>query len=121
MEYVLLKSVGPKFLWTESRVQLTGEYFPPLQFHALIGKVEIGGAAIYHPFREFRLAISDCHLFGAQDQGQKQVELLAPFHDDFHGPRSDYVRQAALATTTEVDSDDVQKLLDSNSQELTDP
>ncbi|GFT79834.1 uncharacterized protein TNCV_4597591 [Trichonephila clavipes] len=33
-EYVLVKSVGPKVLRAESRVQGTGEYFPPLQFHA---------------------------------------------------------------------------------------
>ncbi|GFU96738.1 hypothetical protein TNCV_839631 [Trichonephila clavipes] len=26
--------------------------------------------------------------------------LLAPCHDEFRGPRSDYVRQVALATTT---------------------
>ncbi|GFW61052.1 uncharacterized protein TNCV_4872621 [Trichonephila clavipes] len=29
-EYVLIKSVGPKVLWAESRVQGTGEYFPPV-------------------------------------------------------------------------------------------
>ncbi|GFW98915.1 uncharacterized protein TNCV_4655421 [Trichonephila clavipes] len=33
-EYVLVKSVGPKVLWAESRMQETGENFPPLQFHA---------------------------------------------------------------------------------------
>ncbi|GFT89195.1 uncharacterized protein TNCV_3085711 [Trichonephila clavipes] len=33
-EFVLIKSVGPKVLWAESRVQVSGEYFPPLQFHA---------------------------------------------------------------------------------------
>ncbi|GFW04509.1 uncharacterized protein TNCV_878781 [Trichonephila clavipes] len=33
-EYVLVKSVGSKVLWAESRVQGTGENFPPLQFHA---------------------------------------------------------------------------------------
>ncbi|GFV55127.1 uncharacterized protein TNCV_2623481 [Trichonephila clavipes] len=33
-EYVLVKSVGYKVLWAESRVQGTGENFPPLQFHA---------------------------------------------------------------------------------------
>ncbi|GFW86566.1 uncharacterized protein TNCV_4333501 [Trichonephila clavipes] len=33
-EYVLVKSVGPKVLWAESRGQGTGENFPPLQFHA---------------------------------------------------------------------------------------
>ncbi|GFU03634.1 hypothetical protein TNCV_199781 [Trichonephila clavipes] len=28
-EHVLVKSAGPKVLWAESRVQSTGEYFPP--------------------------------------------------------------------------------------------
>ncbi|GFX15295.1 uncharacterized protein TNCV_3302251 [Trichonephila clavipes] len=89
MEYVLVKSVGPKVLWAESRVQRTGEYFPPLQSHGKIVEVEIGGFAIYRPFRESRRANSYCHLYGAQ----------APCHDEFRGPCSDYVRQVALATT----------------------
>ncbi|GFU49398.1 uncharacterized protein TNCV_2161961 [Trichonephila clavipes] len=72
-EYVLVKSVGPKVLWVESRVQGTGEYFPPLQFHAEIVEVEIGGVAIYRPFGEFRRAKSYCHLYGAQ--GQRQAYL----------------------------------------------
>ncbi|GFU71361.1 hypothetical protein TNCV_895491 [Trichonephila clavipes] len=33
-EYVLVKSVDPKFLRAESRVQRTGENFPPFQSHA---------------------------------------------------------------------------------------
>ncbi|GFU58643.1 glycine receptor subunit alpha-2 [Trichonephila clavipes] len=33
-EYVLVKSVGSKVLWAESRVQGTGENFPLPQFHA---------------------------------------------------------------------------------------
>ncbi|GFU62207.1 hypothetical protein TNCV_2474381 [Trichonephila clavipes] len=41
-EYMLVKSVGSKVLWTESRVQGTGEYFPPLQTHGKIVEVEIG-------------------------------------------------------------------------------
>ncbi|GFV71320.1 uncharacterized protein TNCV_1476251 [Trichonephila clavipes] len=89
-EYVLVKSVGPKVLWAESGVQGIGEYFPPLQFHVLIVKVEIGGVAIYRLFGEFRRANSYCHLYGAQ--GQRQNVLLAPCPD--------YVRQVALATTT---------------------
>ncbi|GFU69538.1 uncharacterized protein TNCV_1350981 [Trichonephila clavipes] len=43
-ENVLVKSVGPKVLWAESREQGTGEYFPPIQFHGKI--VEIGGGAV---------------------------------------------------------------------------
>ncbi|GFT96001.1 uncharacterized protein TNCV_312971 [Trichonephila clavipes] len=33
-EYVLVKSVGLKVLWAESRVHGTGENFSPRQFHA---------------------------------------------------------------------------------------
>ncbi|GFW92492.1 uncharacterized protein TNCV_518091 [Trichonephila clavipes] len=52
-EYVLVKSVCPKVLWAESRVQGTGEYFRPLQFHAKIVEVEISGVAICRPFGNF--------------------------------------------------------------------
>ncbi|GFW08497.1 uncharacterized protein TNCV_2775191 [Trichonephila clavipes] len=55
------ESVGPKVLWIESRVQGTGEYSPPLQFHVKIMEVEISGVVIYRPF-EFRRANSFCHL-----------------------------------------------------------
>ncbi|GFV60917.1 uncharacterized protein TNCV_925311 [Trichonephila clavipes] len=65
-EKVLVKSVVPKVLWAESRMQGTGEYFPPIQFHGKIVEVEIGSGAIYRPFGEFLLAKSYCHLFGAQ-------------------------------------------------------
>ncbi|GFW06742.1 uncharacterized protein TNCV_3288421 [Trichonephila clavipes] len=61
-EYVLVKSVGPKVLQAESGVQGTGEYFPPLQFHAKIVEAEIGGVALYRPFGKFRRANSYCHL-----------------------------------------------------------
>ncbi|GFU79970.1 uncharacterized protein TNCV_578501 [Trichonephila clavipes] len=73
MEYVLVKSASPKVLWAESRVQGTGEYFTPLQFHAKILEVEIGGVTLYRPFREFRRANSYCHLHGAQGLGQRQA------------------------------------------------
>ncbi|GFV88360.1 hypothetical protein TNCV_1241731 [Trichonephila clavipes] len=67
-EYMLIKSVGPKSLSLVGCVRSagTGEYFPPLQFHAEIIEVEIGGVAIYRPFGEFRRAKSYCHLYGAQ-------------------------------------------------------
>ncbi|GFT79405.1 uncharacterized protein TNCV_604241 [Trichonephila clavipes] len=52
-KYVFVKSVGPKFSWAESRVQWTEEYFPPLQFHAYIVEMEVGGVAIYRPFGNF--------------------------------------------------------------------
>ncbi|GFT23384.1 hypothetical protein TNCV_2016571 [Trichonephila clavipes] len=49
-ENVLVKSVGPKVLWAvaaETTSAGAREYFPPLQFHASIVEVEIGGVAIY--------------------------------------------------------------------------
>ncbi|GFV82026.1 hypothetical protein TNCV_3152241 [Trichonephila clavipes] len=61
---------GSEVLWAESRAQGTGEYFPPLQFHAEIVEVEIGSVVIYRPLGEFRRAKSYCHLYGAQDQRQ---------------------------------------------------
>ncbi|GFW86010.1 uncharacterized protein TNCV_1968181 [Trichonephila clavipes] len=45
-EYVLVKSVGPKVLWAESRVQGTAEYFPPLQFHAKIVTATAGSDVV---------------------------------------------------------------------------
>ncbi|GFU85232.1 uncharacterized protein TNCV_2385391 [Trichonephila clavipes] len=72
-EYVFVKSVGPKVLWAESRMQGTGEYFHPLQSHGKIVEVEIGGVAFYRPFGEFRRAKSYCHLYGAQGLGQRQA------------------------------------------------
>ncbi|GFW04877.1 uncharacterized protein TNCV_4881121 [Trichonephila clavipes] len=69
-EYVLVKSVGPKVVWAESRMQGTGEYSPPLQFHAKIVQVKIGGVAIYRPFGEFCRDNSYCHLYGVQGQQQ---------------------------------------------------
>ncbi|GFU32372.1 hypothetical protein TNCV_1314341 [Trichonephila clavipes] len=41
-----------------------------------------------------RRAKSYCHLYGAQ--GQRQAQLQPPCHDEFRGPRSDYVRKVAL-------------------------
>ncbi|GFV94999.1 uncharacterized protein TNCV_1029971 [Trichonephila clavipes] len=72
-EYILVKSVDPKVLWAESQVQGTGEYFPPLQSQSKIVMVEIGGVAIYRPFKEFRRANSYCHLYGAQGLVQRQA------------------------------------------------
>ncbi|GFV69484.1 uncharacterized protein TNCV_2778991 [Trichonephila clavipes] len=98
-EYVLLKSVGQKVLWAESRVQGTGDYFPPLQFHVKVGEVEIDGVSIYHLFGEFHRANSYCHPYGAQGQDSTVGVLPAPCQDEFRGPRSDYVRQMAIDRT----------------------
>ncbi|GFX18528.1 hypothetical protein TNCV_3371011 [Trichonephila clavipes] len=47
--------------------------YPPSThgFHAKIVEVDIGGVAIYRPFREFHRA-NTCHLYGAQGLGQRQ-------------------------------------------------
>ncbi|GFV93448.1 hypothetical protein TNCV_1987631 [Trichonephila clavipes] len=65
--------------------------------HAEIVEVEIGGVAIYRPFGKFRRAKSyvTCMVLKVNDR-----RPLAPCHDEFRGPRSDYVRQVALETTT---------------------
>ncbi|GFU20234.1 hypothetical protein TNCV_1788231 [Trichonephila clavipes] len=47
------------------------------------------------PSGEFRRANSYCHLYGAQRQGPT-------CHDEFRGPRSNYARQMALATTAKI-------------------
>ncbi|GFV41802.1 uncharacterized protein TNCV_3629531 [Trichonephila clavipes] len=52
-ENVLVKSVGPKVLWAESRVQGTGEYFPPIQFHGKIVEEEIVVAPSIVPSENF--------------------------------------------------------------------
>ncbi|GFV17911.1 uncharacterized protein TNCV_2770801 [Trichonephila clavipes] len=72
-ENVLIKSVGTKVLWAESRVQRTGEYFPPIQLHGKIVEVEISCGAIYRPFREFLRAKTYCHMYGVQGLGQRQA------------------------------------------------
>ncbi|GFU38866.1 hypothetical protein TNCV_3539911 [Trichonephila clavipes] len=41
--------------------------------HGEIAEVEIGGVAINRSFGEFRRANSYCHLYGAQDLGQRQA------------------------------------------------
>ncbi|GFV58596.1 hypothetical protein TNCV_646701 [Trichonephila clavipes] len=64
-------------------------------FNAEFVEVKIGDVANYRPFGEFRRAKSYCHLYGVQ--GQR-------CHDEFRGPRSDYVRQVALETTTSITS-----------------
>ncbi|GFX82317.1 uncharacterized protein TNCV_973291 [Trichonephila clavipes] len=70
-ENVLVKSVGPKVLRAESRVQGTGGYFPPIQFYGKIVEVDTGGGPIYRPFGEFLQAKSYCHLYGAPGLGQR--------------------------------------------------
>ncbi|GFU72220.1 hypothetical protein TNCV_625701 [Trichonephila clavipes] len=62
MENVLVKSVGSKVLRTESRVQGTGDYFPPIQSHGKIVEVEIGGGVIYRPFSELKRNVTCMEL-----------------------------------------------------------
>ncbi|GFY13419.1 integrase catalytic domain-containing protein [Trichonephila clavipes] len=57
-----------------------------------------GRVAIYRPFGEVSLSLNrtvTCMVLKANDR-----RTSCPCHDEFRGPRSDYVRQVALATTT---------------------
>ncbi|GFW52269.1 uncharacterized protein TNCV_2427161 [Trichonephila clavipes] len=84
------------FLFTSAG---TGEYFPPLQFTCRnCGGGDRGRVAIYRPFGEVSLSLNrtvTCMVLKAND---RRTSCLC--HDEFRGPRSDYVRQVALATTT---------------------
>ncbi|GFT70776.1 hypothetical protein TNCV_2491101 [Trichonephila clavipes] len=57
--------------------------YPPSthEFHAVNVEVEIGGVAIYRPFREFRRAKSHCHLTATA--GSDVVQSGRPIFDDF--------------------------------------
>ncbi|GFV83846.1 uncharacterized protein TNCV_387541 [Trichonephila clavipes] len=55
-----------------------------------------GRVAIYRPFGEVSLSLNrtvTCMVLKANDR-----RTSCPCHDEFRGPRSDYVRQVALAT-----------------------
>ncbi|GFU61712.1 uncharacterized protein TNCV_4611901 [Trichonephila clavipes] len=57
-----------------------------------------GRVVIYRPFGEVSLSLNrtvTCMVLKANDR-----RTSCPCHDEFRGPRSDYVRQVALATTT---------------------
>ncbi|GFV34418.1 uncharacterized protein TNCV_2944241 [Trichonephila clavipes] len=57
-----------------------------------------GRVAIYRPFGEVSLSLNrtvTCMVLKVNDR-----RTSCPCHDEFRGPRSDYVRQVALATTT---------------------
>ncbi|GFS64875.1 uncharacterized protein TNCV_2000821 [Trichonephila clavipes] len=92
--------------WVRSLVGLftsagTGEYFPPLQFTCRnCGGGDRGRGAIYRPFGEVSLSLNrtvTCMVLKANDR-----RTSCRCHDESRGPRSDYVRQVALATTTTV-------------------
>ncbi|GFU95504.1 hypothetical protein TNCV_2729581 [Trichonephila clavipes] len=68
-------------------------------FHAEILEVETGGVTIYRPFGEFRRA--KIVLSPVWCSRPTTGIPLASCHDEFRGPRSDYIRQVALQTTTE--------------------
>ncbi|GFT77249.1 uncharacterized protein TNCV_182711 [Trichonephila clavipes] len=56
-----------------------------------------GRVAIYRPFGEVSLSLNrtvTCMVLKGNDR-----RTSCPCHDEFRGPRSDYVRQVALATT----------------------
>ncbi|GFT10098.1 uncharacterized protein TNCV_1115391 [Trichonephila clavipes] len=75
-EYVLVKSVGPKVLWAVSRIQGTGENFPPP-----------------HPFGNFA-ELNRTVTYMVLKAKANDRRHLAHCHDGFRGPRFDYVRQS---------------------------
>ncbi|GFT54290.1 uncharacterized protein TNCV_2467881 [Trichonephila clavipes] len=100
--------------WVRSLVGLftsagTGEYFPPLQFTCRnCGGGDRGRVAIYRPFGEVSLSLNrtvTCMVLKANDR-----RTSCPCHDEFLGPRSDYVRRVALATTTTQEGKDFRKV-----------
>ncbi|GFU44884.1 hypothetical protein TNCV_4234201 [Trichonephila clavipes] len=87
------------FQWVRSLVGLitsagTGEYFLPFSFHAEIVEVEIEvvSPSIVHSgnFTELNRTVT-CKVLKANDR-----RTSCPCHDEFRGPRSDYVRQVAI-------------------------
>ncbi|GFY14393.1 uncharacterized protein TNCV_1021581 [Trichonephila clavipes] len=83
-EYVFFKSVDPKVLWVvAAETPMAGDW------------------------RIFRSHSVPCLNCGGGDRWCHHLSLrpktdvhLAPWHDEFRGPRSDYIRQGALETTT---------------------
>ncbi|GFW58813.1 uncharacterized protein TNCV_4046521 [Trichonephila clavipes] len=79
----------------------TGEYFPPLQFTCRnCGSGDRGRVAIYRPFGEVSLSLNrtvTCMVLKANDR-----RTSCPCHDEFRGPRSDYVRQFTNPLDTQL-------------------
>ncbi|GFT48466.1 uncharacterized protein TNCV_3822511 [Trichonephila clavipes] len=79
----------------------TGEYFPPLQFTCRnCGGGDRGRVAIYRPFGEVSLSLNrtvTCMVLKANDR-----RTSCPCHDEFRGPRSDYVRQKGQIQESET-------------------
>ncbi|GFW23682.1 uncharacterized protein TNCV_2032251 [Trichonephila clavipes] len=73
-----------------------------------------GRVAIYRPFGEVSLNLNrtvTCMVLKANDR-----RTSCPLHDEFRGPRSDYVRQVALATTTKQNWSDASQVSKSGLQ-----
>ncbi|GFY16056.1 uncharacterized protein TNCV_341051 [Trichonephila clavipes] len=81
-------------------IERTGEYFPPLQFTCRnCGGGDRGRVAIYRPFGEVSLSLNrtvTCMVLKANDR-----RTSCPCHDEFRGPRSDYVRQEIAGTSND--------------------
>ncbi|GFU54261.1 uncharacterized protein TNCV_3619141 [Trichonephila clavipes] len=68
-----------------------------------------GRVAIYRPFGEVFLSLNrtvTCMVLMANDR-----RTSCPCHDEFRWPRSDYVREVALATTTTTTSSNLRWLI----------
>ncbi|GFY35910.1 uncharacterized protein TNCV_4842821 [Trichonephila clavipes] len=69
--------------------------------YVLVKSVGLKSCGLSHERRDWRMFPSSsvqCRTCGGGDRPTTSV-LLAPCHDEFRGPRSDFVRQVALTTT----------------------
>ncbi|GFU30276.1 retrovirus-related Pol polyprotein from transposon TNT 1-94 [Trichonephila clavipes] len=85
-------------LVARGNTQLRGESFDEFTCRNC-GGGDRGRVAIYRPFGEVSLSLNrtvTCMVLKANDR-----RTSCPCHNEFRGPRSDYVRQVALATTTQ--------------------
>ncbi|GFW94895.1 uncharacterized protein TNCV_3397741 [Trichonephila clavipes] len=93
-------TINQKYLGKQRLINDTGSpsYRGPTCFTCRnCGGGDRGRVAIYRPFGEVSLSLNrtvTCMVLKANDR-----RTSCPCHDEFRGPRSDYVRQVALATT----------------------
>ncbi|GFX53084.1 hypothetical protein TNCV_1655431 [Trichonephila clavipes] len=107
-EYVLVKSLGPKVLWAvaaEPTSAGSGEYSPPSSsrpklwvWRSVVSPSIVKNFNLSHR-REFHRAKSYYPPVWCSRLRPTTGVPLAHSHDEFRGPRSDTVRQVALATT----------------------
>ncbi|GFX76841.1 uncharacterized protein TNCV_1952821 [Trichonephila clavipes] len=95
---------GTQQRWLRARIHDLSQLFTTTQIFTNYGLKftcrncgggDRGRVAIYRPFGEVSLSLNrtvTCMVLKANDR-----RTSCPCHDEFHGPRSDYVRQADIA------------------------